>query len=123
MSTTAGCNNPGTSNPNGVNDTTAFIPQYQRWYNAICVYHRGAIQVYINGTLIASRTGSGTLANLCPGATVNVGGWWVNDKETLNGVVDEVRLYNRTLRPNEIAYLSRNFQANSTKYTSSPSVR
>jgi hypothetical protein len=112
----AGCNNSGSGQPGAMNDTTNFTPQPGSWYNAICIYHKGIIQVYINGKLIATKTLAGTTkALLCPSSQIVIGGWWDGDLITLNGKLDEIRLYNRVLNANEIAWLSRNFQTTSTK--------
>jgi len=109
---TAGCDNYGYAQLNSLSDTTAFIPQPESWYNAICIYHKGSVQVYINGKLVSSKTGTGTSALLCPGSQVVIGGWWANDPISINGKIDEVRLYNRVLNADEIAELAKNFQDN-----------
>ena len=106
----AGCDNSGLSNPNKLNDTTSFIPELERWYNAIVVYHKGSVSIYINGKLISSKNGTGTLANLCPASKIVVGGWWNSDVMNINGVLDNVRLYNRVLTSDEIALLSQYYQ-------------
>ncbi|MHA4809130.1 LamG domain-containing protein [Flavitalea flava] len=107
---TAGCDNTGYLKPNGVNDTTSFTPQPESWYNIICTYHKGTIWVYVNGKLISTKTGTGTRALLCPASKVIIGGWWDNDPISLNGKLDEVRIYNRVLSADEIAELSKDFQ-------------
>jgi hypothetical protein len=50
-----------------------------------------------------------------------VGGWWDGDPASLNGTMDEVRLYNRVLTANEINFLARNFQPGSTRVK--PAIR
>lgn len=109
----AGCDNNGLSNPNKLNDTTSLIPESERWYNAIVIYHRGSVQIYINGKLISSKKGTGTSANLCPASKIIVGGWWYGDNTNINGVIDNVRLYNRVLLPEETTLLAKNYQPNS----------
>jgi hypothetical protein len=81
----------------------------------INVYHKGSIQTYINGQLTASGSGGGTAALLCPNSQVIVGGWWNGDPITLNGKLDEVRLYNRVLTPHEIVTLSQHYQVTAEK--------
>jgi len=106
---TGNCNffgDPSNSN----NDTTQFIPQKGTWYNMVCIYHKGSIQVYKNGKLISTQSSSGTSALLCPSSKFIIGGWWDTDSEIMNGVIDEVRLYNRILNADEIAQLYKNFQ-------------
>jgi len=105
-----GCGNYGGDNPNLVNDTANFIPKSEAWYNFIGIYHKGSIQLYINGKLVSSKSGSGTAALLCPASKIIVGGWWDQDPISFNGKIDEVRMYNRVLNADEIADLSKNFQ-------------
>ncbi|HEY4064271.1 MAG TPA: LamG domain-containing protein [Puia sp.] len=121
--TLAGCDNTGLGQPNRLNDTTGFIPQMESWYNAILIYHKGSLQTYINGKLISTKTGNGTKALLCPSSQIVIGGWWDGGPLSLNGKLDEVRLYNRVLNAKEIAWLSRNFQPTSTKVRTTPVVR
>ncbi|HEY4064270.1 MAG TPA: LamG domain-containing protein [Puia sp.] len=120
---TAGCDNYGLTDPNKMSDTTTFIPQSERWYNAICTYRKGSVSVYINGQLISTKTSTGTHAHVCPSAQIVVGGWWSGGAESINGVLDEVRLYNRVLSAKEISWLSRNFQPSSTKVRATPVTR
>jgi hypothetical protein len=108
---TAGCDNSGVKDPNVINNTTSFIPQSGAWYNAVCIYHKATTQIYINGKLISTKTGTGSKAMVCPAAQLVVGGWWnYGDKENMIGKLDEIRLYNRTLNADEIAELSKDFQ-------------
>jgi hypothetical protein len=109
---TAGCDNSGYGNPNQIFDTTNFVPQIGSWYNAVCIYHKGTLQIYINGKLISTKTGTGHIALLCPSAQFVVGGWWNSDKQSMTGKLDEIRMYNRVLNADEIAELAKDFQQN-----------
>jgi len=111
----AGCDNYGTTNPNKINDTTSFVPTIGSWYNLVLIYHRGTSQFYLNGTLFHTKTGTGTLANLCPASQIVVGGWWMSDITNINGKLDNIRLYNRVLTPHEITALAANYQVNSNQ--------
>ncbi|HUB61649.1 MAG TPA: LamG domain-containing protein [Puia sp.] len=108
-------NSCGTSgqNPNNIWDTTSFTPQLGAWYNVICIFTNGTGSVYINGTLVSSKTVSLSASVLsCPDAQFVVGSWW-GGTESTNGEIDEVRMYNRSLTLKQIAWLARNFQINS----------
>jgi Concanavalin A-like lectin/glucanases superfamily len=105
---TAGCDNSGATDPNRVVDSTGFTPQATTWYNLTVTYRYGVIKVYVNGSLISTRTSTGNTALLCPLSSVIVGGWWSGDPENFNGKIDEVRLYNRVLTPAEINLLAQN---------------
>jgi hypothetical protein len=112
---TLGCSNYGTNDNIDVTDTTNLVPVPGSWYNLVAVYHKGSVQVYINGKLNSTRTGTGTAANFCPGSKIVIGAWWDGDPLSMNGKLDNIRLYNRVLTPHEIAALSANYQVTSTK--------
>jgi hypothetical protein len=118
--TTIECSDWGTGNPTNVNDTTTFVPQLSRWYNAIITYHRDSLKIYINGSLIGSKVGIGHLANLCPSSSVVIGSWWQSDPSNVNGAIDNVRMYNRVLTPHEIAALASNYSPTSNSVKATP---
>jgi len=96
---------------NTTNDTSHnFIPQPDSWYNIVCTYHSGTLETYINGVLTGRQAGVSTSARICPDSKLVVGGWWDGDPTSINGKIDNVRLYNRVLLPEEIAMLSQHFQ-------------
>jgi hypothetical protein len=117
---TLGCSAYGTNDNINIADTTGFLPVPGAWYNVICIYHRGTNMVYINGQLVSTKVGQGTLANLCPSAQVIIGNW-TGGGQGMNGKLDNVRLYNRVLTPHEIAALSSNYQV--TSNSQRPAVR
>jgi len=94
-------------------DTTTFIPQPESWYNLVCTFRKGALRVYVNGNLISQTMVLNYSSYVCPDAKFVVGGWWQNDPLSINGKLDNVRLYNRELIPAEIAMLSKNYQPSS----------
>jgi hypothetical protein len=106
---TALCDNFGNFTSSN-NDTSQFIPQAGTWYNMICIYHRGDIQIYMNGNLISTHAYPGTSALLCPTSKFVIGGWWDSDPLTMNGTIDEIRMYDRVLNSDEINQLYKNFQ-------------
>jgi hypothetical protein len=110
---TLGCDAYGTNDNINITDTLGFVPVAGSWYNLISIYHRGSIQTYINGKLIASKTGGGTLSNLCPASRIVIGAWWDGQPLSMNGKLDNIRLYNRVLTPHEIATLSGSYQVTS----------
>ncbi len=110
----SGCDSSGEFNPANVTDTlNGFSTQIGSWYNVILQFSHGTLTGYINGQLINTKTGGPDSALYCPNASFVVGGWW-GGHSNFNGELDEVRLYNHTLNPQQIAWLSRNFQINST---------
>lgn len=110
---TEACGTFGDRPSTQVKDTTSFIPQIESWYNIVCIYHRGTGSVYVNGKLVDTKISTGTLAKLCPDAQIVIGAWWASDPLSLDGKMDNVRIYNRVLLPEEIALLSTHYQPNS----------
>lgn len=117
---TIGCSGYGRNDNYSIVDTTNLIPQVGAWYNAVAIYHRGSLKVYINGQLVKSRTGLGTESNWCPGSQIVIGGWWGGQPLNMNGKLDNIRLYNRVLNANEIAALASSYQINSNSVKSTP---
>jgi hypothetical protein len=109
---TRSCGTIGDKNPNNVEDSTGFHPVPGSWYNAIIAYHSGTVYTYVNGKLVSSKKGTGTQVPNCPNAQFIVGSWWAGDPQSINGKLDELRFYNRTLNNEEIAELSKDFQQN-----------
>ena len=91
-------------------DTTTFVAQPESWYNLICTFRSGVLRVYLNGNLISQKTSTAYSSHICPDAKFVVGGWWSGDPLSINGKIDNVRLYNRVLTSDEIAILSQYYQ-------------
>jgi hypothetical protein len=85
------------------------------------MYHKGATQIYINGSLIYTKTGQPSKSNLCPSAQIIIGAWWNSDPLHFKGKLDNIRLYNRVLTPHEIAELAKSYQVTSNSVK--PGVR
>jgi hypothetical protein len=114
------CDNTANNNPQDTVEVTGFAPQIGSWYNAICIFTKGQESVYINGQLVGTTTTPDPATLFCPSANFVVGAWWSgggnpSNLESLNGELDQVRMYNRTLTAQQIAWLSRNFQPTSMK--------
>jgi hypothetical protein len=118
-----GCDNTGAAGPASLNDNTIWIPRVGAWYNMIITFSSGSINIYINGKNINSKTADFTTLLNCPDANFVIGGWWQGDPESINGEIDEVRVYNKTLSAQQIAWLSRNFQPNSISTKASPGLK
>lgn len=114
---TTDCSAYGVRDNVSVTDSTTFTPLLNAWYNGIFIYHKGTAQVYINGKLISTKTGVGTKSLLCPASKIVIGAWWDGDPIGMNGKLDNIRLYNRVLTPNEITLLSKDYQVTSNSVT------
>jgi O-glycosyl hydrolase len=68
------------------------------WTYLAGTYDGTALRLYVNGTLVATRTASGLLTTTSD--PLRLGGDF--DKEYFTGVLDEIRVYNRALSQSEI---------------------
>jgi hypothetical protein len=80
--------------------------QAGRWYNIIATFGKGVQQLYVDGVLQSSKKRSFQTAKKCSKADLLIGGWWKADIVSIDGKLDEVRLYNRVLNECEIAKLA-----------------
>jgi len=117
---TSGCSVYGSVNNVNIADTTNFAPIPGSWYNVVLVYHKGSSFTYVNGSLVGTRIGTGTEAQLCAASKFIVGGWWNGNELSFNGKLDNIRLYNRVLTPHEIAALASNYQVTSNSVKATP---
>jgi len=92
-------------------DSLQFVPQPESWYNVVGTFQRGTLKLYINGKLISTKQAPNSSTHICSSASLIVGGWWAGDlSASMDGKLDEVRMYNRVLNADEIAELSKNFR-------------
>lgn len=84
---------------------TKLIPN--KWYHALVVFNRGVQIIYINGKLDSYKIGNNRTLKKCTSADFKIGGWWKNDIISINGKVDELRIYSRVLCDEEIKLLAR----------------
>ena len=92
------------------NDTSLFIPQPESWYNVTATFNKGTLRIYVNGKQVSQAWRNDPHAFLCPGAKLVVGGWWNSDISSINGKIDNFRLYDRELATDEIAQLAQYYQ-------------
>lgn len=91
-------------------NTSSFELQPESWYNIVCIFSNGQLKNYVNGNLISTKTGPDNTVEICTDAQLIIGGWVNQDPASLNGKIDEVRLYNRGLNADEIEDLAKNFK-------------
>lgn len=80
-----------------------------RWYNITATFGGSMQKIYVDGVLQSSQKRSFQNAKKCPGANLMIGGWWASDIVSIDGKLDEVRLYNRVLTDCEISKLAETF--------------
>jgi hypothetical protein len=81
-----------------------------KWYNIIVSFAGGIQKIYVDGVLEVTKSRTFTKAKKCDNADLVIGGWWKSDIMSLNGKIDDVRLYNRALTDCEINKLSETFK-------------
>ncbi len=81
-----------------------------RWYNIIMTFGEGKQNLFIDGQLRGSKQRSFTELKQCSSADLVIGGWWKNDIISVDGKVDEIRIYNRVIDNCEINKLSEVFR-------------
>ncbi|WP_205509873.1 LamG domain-containing protein [Longitalea arenae] len=80
-----------------------------RWYNVIASFAGGSQKLYIDGVLQGTKTRTFANAKKCDNGDLMIGGWWSNDIVSIDGKIDEVRLYKRLLSDCEIKKLAEPF--------------
>lgn len=99
-----------TTAPGGPYQTLFAQQSYQlteHWYNVICSIQNGIGRIYINGVLNGTLAFPSTTFNVCTNADLLVGTWIkATPTSAINGIVDEVRIYNRVLNADEIKQLA-----------------
>lgn len=92
------------------------IPFNNDWHHIVCVYNGSELQVYQNGVFAGSTPCTGNI----PATTVNMLMGRQADglsSERFSGSVDELRIYNRALRPDEIKTI---YNDESVAFSNSP---
>ncbi|MBN2018875.1 MAG: S8 family serine peptidase [Sedimentisphaerales bacterium] len=79
-----------------------------QWYFVTSTWDGSVFKIYINGELsgMNSNVPAG-LIDYCPGGTLRFGIWWSQGQYPFQGVMDDVRIYNRALTAEEIWQLYR----------------
>lgn len=104
------CNDYGNADDHHRTDTSNFTPQAESWYNITATFNKGWQKIYVNGQLVSQKYTSDMHTFICPSAKLVIGGWWDNDPVSINGKIDNFRLYNRELTTAEIAELAQYYQ-------------
>jgi hypothetical protein len=82
--------------------TPAYFYQAGNWYHLVAIYDGDAASLYVNGVLINSNPGHGTISSFNTSLGI---GHFINLPYSIQGGVDEVAIYDRALSYGEIQYL------------------
>lgn len=83
--------------------------QAGQWYHILCSFANGVQKIYVDGQLKGSVTRSFQNLQKCSLSQLVIGAWWQNDIVSIDGKIDEVRIYKRLLSDCEIHDLSSGF--------------
>ena len=83
--------------------------QAGRWYQVLCSFANGTQRIYIDGQLKKSVNRNFQDLTTCPLSQLVIGAWWQGDLVSIDGKIDEIRIYNRLLNDCEIINLSSGF--------------
>ncbi|KKT83795.1 MAG: LamG domain-containing protein receptor [candidate division WWE3 bacterium GW2011_GWC2_44_9] len=86
-------------------DTPTVAVATGAWYHMVCTYDNGVARIYQNGSLIGTTTGTATGLTYTSVGDLTFGGHSGSTGLTINGKMDEVRIYNRALAASEITSL------------------
>jgi hypothetical protein len=74
-----------------------------QWYLVTSTWDGSVFKIYVNGELKGTNSSvPAGLIDYCPGGTLRFGIWWSQDPGPFQGVMDDVRIYNRALSAAEI---------------------
>lgn len=83
--------------------TTSSVLQTGKWCHLLMTRRNGTLSGYINAELVASDTSGATWTE----TTAEIGGWPGQSTRTVDGVVDDVLIYEQPLMPSRISQLYR----------------
>jgi Concanavalin A-like lectin/glucanases superfamily len=86
---------------------TSFNPEENIWYHLAVTYTKTSLRVYINGVQISEVSTNNKPFPYCANANLIIGSWWNfgSGGFSLNGKMDDVRIYSRLLSEKEIGDL------------------
>ncbi len=89
-----------------VGGVAASLPQPGRWHHVVGVYDGRKVQLWVDGKLAAEREAKGEIPVTTSPLFVGTKRAYAPRSDWFNGLIDEVRVYNRALSPEEIRKLS-----------------
>lgn len=89
-------------------EDNGYIIMPNQWYHIVAVFANSVQKIYVNGVLSSYVKRNYQTLNKCSNnPDLVIGGWWQNDIISLNGSMDELRIYNRELNQDEINALAK----------------
>ncbi len=82
------------------------VIQAGRWYNVVATFGKDGEKIFIDGKQVGHLPKPFSTLKKCTAASLVIGGWWQNDIISINGKMDEVRVYDRVITQCEIDKLA-----------------
>ena len=86
----------------GSQDCTVTEPSEGVWHHAVATYDGSNMRVYVDGVLLNTCAATGAISTTATGIRI---GAFEGNGYAFNGNIDDVRIYNRVLLPNEVIAL------------------
>lgn len=95
---------PGTCNPTGSIIMINNRPDLNIWHHVVCTADGTTLRMFVNGVQIGNGVAISTLTHARGGNTqpITIGRRCVGCGPSFNGLIDDVRIYDRALSPSEI---------------------
>ena len=93
------------SNPGWSWRSTGFVAPLNTWTHIAVVYNNGIITTYGNGTAVHTFNGSGSIGDVVSGQDELWIGNRMNADGGFDGIMDEIKLYNKALSDSQIQSL------------------
>jgi hypothetical protein len=90
-----------------------------KWYHFVILRYTTEAKMYVNGNLVDSITNL-VAPNLCQSIGLGIGADIINNREHLNGKIDDIRIYNIALTETEIQRLYENYRQRIRSVTDIP---
>lgn len=102
------CNTPYVANNENLVSVTEVMHPGQ-WYHVLVTFGNGEQKLYVNGIFKASKKRNFNTLKQCTTSNLLIGGWWQGGIISIDGKIDEVRIYNRVISECEFADISKVF--------------
>lgn len=96
------CSQTPTGGLLAVNNRTFYT---SAWYHVVITFSNGTMKLYTNGSLVSTLVIPFTRINACSTGQFVLGDWWSGGHNMMNGKMDELRIYTRALKADEVTYL------------------
>ena len=91
----------GNPTRDGIRSLTTPVIELETWHHVVATYEAGQARLYFNGEQVASSTYTGD-GDFNGARDIRIGTRHTDQSRTLDGMLDDIRIYERVLSPDEI---------------------